>query len=395
MEIEVKNMDQTGNGIGYIDNKIVFIKHGITGDVLDITIDSVKKNYLKAHINKIIKPSPKRIHSLCPFFEKCGGCQLFNMSYDDTLTYKKDRIDNILKPLNLKVDVELIPNKEEINYRNKIELKIKNSKIGFYENDSNNLVEINNCLITKKCINAFFSELKEMSIKNGDVTIRCNYNDELLVIINTKDDIKIKDDYSSYKVVGIILNNETIYGENFFMDMINGYFFKVSYDAFFQVNSYINSKLFNIIEDNVKGKKVLDLYSGVGTLSIASSKTADTIYGIEVIPNAVLDATLNTKMNNVKNINFLMGKVEDKIALIKDDIDTVIIDPPRKGLDNKTREFILDSNYKNIIYISCEAQNLVKDLKELLNKYIVEKIYILDMFSYTYHSESVCILERR
>jgi 23S rRNA (uracil1939-C5)-methyltransferase len=90
-----------------------------------------------------------------------------------------------------------------------------------------------------------------------------------------------------------------------------------------------------------------------------------------------------------------MGKVEDKIALIKDDIDTVIIDPPRKGLDNKTREFILDSNYKNIIYISCETQNLVKDLKELLNKYIVKKIYILDMFSYTYHCECVTILERR
>ena len=395
MEIEIKQMDQTGNGIGFIDNKIVFVSKAITGDIVDIKIDQDKKNYSKAHINKIIKPSLKRIPSLCPFFDKCGGCQLFNMSYDDTLTYKKDRIANILKPLNLKVDVELISNKEEINYRNKIELKIKNSKIGFYENDSNDLVEIDNCLITKKCINAFLNELKEMHIKDGEVTIRCNYNDELLVIINTKDDIKIKDDYSSYKVVGIILNNETIYGENFFMDMINGYFFKVSYDAFFQVNSYINSKLFHIIEDNVKGKKVLDLYSGVGTLSIASSKTADTIYGIEVIPNAVLDAIQNAKMNNVKNINFLMGKVEDKIALIKDDIDTVIIDPPRKGLDNKTREFILDSNYKNIIYISCEAQNLVKDLKELLNKYIVKKIYILDMFSYTYHCECVTILERR
>ena len=395
MEIEIKQMDQTGNGIGFIDNKIVFVSKAITGDIVDIQIDENKKNYSKAHINKIIKSSDKRINSLCPFFDKCGGCQLFNMSYDDSLEYKKDRILNILKPLNIDPFIEIISNKEKYNYRNKIELKIKDFKIGFYENNSNNLIEINNCLITKKAINNFLDELKLMNIKNGEVTIRCNYNDELLIIINTQDKLIIKDDYSSYKVVGIILNNKTVYGENHFMEHINDYYFNVSYDSFFQINNYINSELFKIIEDNVKGKKVLDLYSGVGTLSIAASKTSDKVYGIEVVPNAILNSIQNAKMNSISNVDFLLGKVEDKISLIKDDIDTVIIDPPRRGLDSKTLQFILDNKYQNIIYISCEAQNLVKDLKELLKIYQVKKIYLLDMFSYTYHCESVTVLERR
>ena len=116
MKIEVKDMDQTGNGIGYIDNKIVFIKNGITGDVLDISIDTEKSKYLKAHINKILKPSDKRVTSLCPNFEKCGGCQLWNMNYQNTLEYKLNRIKNILKPLNINTSIEVIPNECDKNY---------------------------------------------------------------------------------------------------------------------------------------------------------------------------------------------------------------------------------------------------------------------------------------
>ncbi len=395
MKIEITSMDQMGNGVGFIDGKITFVRGAITGDEVEIEIDENKKTFNKAHVVKIIKPSSKRIQDLCPFFSKCGGCQLLNMSYENTLDYKKDRLTNILKPLSLSVDINVIPNDNPLYYRNKISLKMVDNHLGFYENDTHNIINLDNCLIAKHSINNFLNELKNMNIINGEITIRTNYNDELLVIINSNDNLKMKDDYSAYKVVGIIVNDKCIYGEDHFMEYINDYYFKVSYNSFFQVNNNINSKLFHIIEDHVKGKKVLDLYSGVGTLSIAASKTADTIYGIEIVPNAVLDAILNAKMNKVNNINFLIGKVGDKISLIKDTIDTVIIDPPRKGLDQKTIKFLLNKEYQHIIYISCEAQNLVKDLKQLLTKYEVKKLYLLDMFSYTYHSESVCILERR
>ena len=395
MKLVIEEMDQLGNGIGYNDGKVVFVKGAITGDVVNVKITDNKKSFMRGEIKEIITPSEMRIKPACPYFEKCGGCQLLNMNYYNTLLYKKKRVSNILKPLNLNMDIEIIENEDPFYYRNKIELKVVDGKIGYYESLSHSLIEIKECKIAKECINDFLHELSLMKIKNGDITLRANYNDELLVIIKSEDKISFKDDYSEYKVVGIVLNDETVYGENFFMEKINDFYFKVSYDAFFQVNSLINSKLFNIISKYVDDKVVLDLYSGVGTLSLAASKKALKVYAIELVENAVLDSMANAKMNNCDNVSFILGKVEDKITRIENKIDTVIVDPPRKGLDNKTMDIILKKEYDNIIYFSCETQHLKNDLEKLLDKYTLKKIYCLDMFSYTYHCESVCILERR
>ena len=195
------------------------------------------------------------------------------------------------------------------------------------------------------------------------------------------------------KVVGIILNNKTVYGENHFIDIIDNYYFDVSYDAFFQVNSYINTQLFNIIKDNTKDGIILDLYSGVGTLGIIASKKAKKVYSIECIPNAVLNGIKNAKMNNCQNIDFMLGNVEEKIDFIKDKVDTVIVDPPRKGLDKHTTNKIKKLKPEKIIYISCDTNSLANNLKDLKNDYLIDKLYILDMFSYSYHTEVLSILK--
>ena len=394
--VVIEKMDHMGSGIGFIDGKTVFVSKTIPGDIVIFEVIKETKTYIKAKAKKFIERKEDALSAFCPYYYKCGGCQLQNMEYEKTLDYKKERVINILNRANITTDIEVIKNENDKNYRNKIELKVSCGIIGFYEEGTHDIIEIDNCMITKGCINSFIDDIKKMNIKNGDVTIRCNYNDELLVSIKTNDEIVLnKEDYPSKKVVGIILNDKCIYGDNKFIDIINNTFFEVAFDAFFQVNPYINSKLFTIINDNVKGKKVLDLYSGVGTLSIVASKNANKVYGIEVIPNAVVNALKNAKINKCENIDFILGKVEDKIHLIKDKLDTVIIDPPRKGLDQKTISKILEIKPESIIYISCETQKLSEDLKSFIDNYNVKKVYILDMFSYTYHCESVCILERR
>ena len=394
--VVIEKMDHMGSGIGFIDGKTVFVSKTIPGDKVIFEVIKETKNYIKARPKKFIERSKNALSAFCPYYYKCGGCHLQNYSYEETLDYKKERVKNILNRANINADIEVIKNENDKNYRNKIELKVNDGIIGFYEEGSHDIIEIDNCMITKGCINSFIDDIKKMNIQNGDVTIRCNYNDELLVSIKTNDEIVLnKEDYPNKKVVGIILNDKCIYGDNKFIDIINDTFFEVAYDAFFQVNPYINSKLFKIINENVQGKNVLDLYSGVGTLSIVASKNASKVYGIEVVPNAIVNALKNAKMNKCNNIDFILGKVEDKIHLIKDKIDTVIIDPPRKGLDQKTISKILEIKPESIVYISCETQKLSEDLKSFIDSYNIEKIYILDMFSYTYHCESVCILERR
>lgn len=396
MIIKIERMDHMGKGIGYLNDKIIFVPKTIVGDEIRINRYNEYKNYLEAFDYEIINPSGKRCYAFCSYYDKCGGCHLQNMNYEDTLQYKKDRVANILNRAGINKEITVIANDIDKNYRNKIELKVIDGNIGFYENKSHKLIQIDECMITKAAINNFIPLLKDMDLKNGDVILRCNYNDELLVWIKTEDPLIINESiYPDYKVVGIIKNNERLYGEDHFLDKIGNVFFEVSYDSFFQVNSYINEKLFELIKENVEGDIVLDLYSGVGTLSIMASKKASKVYAIENIPNAVINAIKNAKINGVTNTNFILGNVEDKIKYIDDEISTVIVDPPRKGLDKLTIKKILELSPDKIIYISCETQKLVEDLKAFTNDYEVTKLFILDMFSYTYHVECFTILERK
>lgn len=392
MQVHIDRMDHFGNGIGNINGKIIFVKGALPGETVDVTITKDKKSFMEGNISTIIYKSSKRVEPFCKYFGVCGGCSLCHLNYENTLEYKKDRVKNILSKFDIP-KINVIRNENDLYYRNKIELKIVDGKLGFYEKNTHNLIEIKECKVTKKSINKSFEFVKNMTLENANVTIRANYNDEVLIIIDSKEKPVILNP-EDYKIVGIVLNDKCIYGQDNFMEKINNLFFTVSYNSFFQVNNYINLELFNLIKENIVGKTVLDLYSGVGTLSIVTSKVVDKVYSIEVIPNAVKNALINAKINKCDNINFILGKVEDKIGFINDKIDTIIVDPARAGLDKKTIEVINNICPQRIIYVSCDTQSLANNLVDLAN-YEIKKFYILDMFSYTYHIECFCILDRK
>lgn len=392
MQVHIDRMDHFGNGIGNINGKIIFVKGALTGETVDVTITKDKKSFMEGTINTIIYKSSKRVEPFCKYFGVCGGCSLCHLNYENTLEYKKERVKNILSKFDIP-KINVIRNENDLYYRNKIELKIVDGKLGFYEKSTHNLIEIKECKVTKKSINKSFEFVKNMKLENANVTIRANYNDEVLIIIDSKEKPVILNP-EDYKIVGIVLNDKCIYGQDNFIEKINNLFFTVSYNSFFQVNNYINLELFNLIKENIVGKTALDLYSGVGTLSIVASKVVDKVYSIEVIPNAVKNALINAKINKCDNINFILGKVEDKIGFINDKIDTIIVDPARAGLDKKTIKVINNICPQRIIYVSCDTQSLANNLVDLAN-YEIKKFYILDMFSYTYHIECFCILDRK
>ena len=392
MQVHIDRMDHFGNGIGNINGKIIFVKGALTGETVDVTITKDKKSFMEGTINTIIYKSSKRVEPFCKYFGVCGGCSLCHLNYENTLEYKKERVKNILSKFDIP-KINVIRNENDLYYRNKIELKIVDGKLGFYEKSTHNLIEIKECKVTKKSINKSFEFVKNMKLENANVTIRANYNDEVFIIIDSKEKPVILNP-EDYKIVGIVLNDKCIYGQDNFMEKINNLFFTVSYNSFFQVNNYINLELFNLIKENIVGKTALDLYSGVGTLSIVASKVVDKVYSIEVIANAVKNALINAKINKCDNINFILGKVEDKIGFINDKIDTIIADPARAGLDKKTIKVINNICPQRIIYVSCDTQSLANNLVDLAN-YEIKKFYILDMFSYTYHIECFCILDRK
>ena len=398
MNVKIEKMDDFGRGIAYIDDKVVFVPKTIVDDIVDIKIMSEKKKYSIAKVNEIINPSKLRIPFKCPYFDICGGCSLQNVEYRIELEYKLQKINNLLKKNRINYQVkDIIKSAKRYNYRNKVSLKIEDNIIGYYEKDTHNIVEINKCFLLNDAINDVVDDLPRLSIINGSVIIRSNLKDELLLIIYTdklnKDGIKYL--VNKHRISGIVLNDKCIFGSDFLVDKIDDYKFKISYNSFFQVNPYICKELFKIVKDYTKdANNLIDLYSGVGTLSIVAKENASSVLGVEIIDNAAINAKTNAMLNGVSNISFIASDT-NKIISYLEGKDFVIVDPPRSGLTSKVIEGIKKYQVKNILYVSCDPNTLMRDLNLLLTDYKIIEFKLLDMFPNTYHVESVCVLEHK
>lgn len=393
MKVEILRFDDLGRGICYVNDKVTFVPFSIPGDVLEIEITKEKRNYNEGKIVKIIKPSKNRIVPPCPYFGVCGGCAYQMLDYEKSILEKQNNVMNYFKKNDLLIKPNIIRNDTPYNYRNKITLKIVNKKIGYFKNNSHDIVEINDCLLANNKINEVIKLLSSLSIINGEVIIRCNYKEEVFIVINTYDNVDISKIKDIKDLKGIILNNETIYKDNYFIEEVNDIKYNVAYDAFFQVNRLVCGKMFKIAQDFVNiDDIVLDLYSGVGTLGLSAAKKAKEVVGVEINKNAVDNANSNAKLNNLTNAKFIYSDAGD-IKNLDINFNKLIVDPPRAGLSQDTIDFINKRLPEEIMYISCDYHTQARDLK-LLDDYEITNSYVCDLFSYTYHVECICILKR-
>lgn len=393
-QVTINKLDNKGRGIGYTSGKIVFVKNALLGEV--VTLKNIKehKKYITADIQNIVKKSELRNIPKCPYYDSCGGCNLMHVGIDYQEEYKEEKVKEILKKYaNIKENVKFIKNNKELYYRNKVTLKVKNGEFGYYNDETHNFINVNNCLLVNNKINEFIKS-NVIKINNGELVIRVNYQDELLISIKSEENISILNDINKYNVVGVVLNDKIIYRTSFFYDYIGDFKFKVSYNSFFQVNNYMASNIFMILKSNLKGKNLLDLYCGVGTLGLSLKDNFESIYGIEKIENAIIDAKENALINNCHNAHFYAGDTYEVLKDINVSFDTIIVDPPRSGLNEETRNLIIKLKPDKLCYVSCDPFTLARDLNILNKFYDVEKINALDMFPNTYHVECVCILER-
>ncbi|MBR1385664.1 MAG: class I SAM-dependent RNA methyltransferase [Bacilli bacterium] len=396
--VKIERLDDFGRGITYVDSKVCFVPFAIDSEEVTIEIEKETSKYDIGHILDINKKSDNRIETKCPYYDICGGCNIMHMRYSYQLDFKKKKVESILSRFASINNVikEIIPTCE-FGYRNKVSLKVKDGRIGYYKEKTNDLVAIDRCLICSDAINEVIGKLSKKDLVNvNKVLIRSNYKNEVLLVLYGKNiDKKLLNNIEIPNLVYIDNDKEIIIkGSNFLIDKIGELLFKVSYNSFFQVNRIGVDILYNKVLEYSKGNRAVDLYCGTGTIGLFLSKKFKEVYGVEIMENAVLDANYNKKLNDINNISFLCSDV----ALVKDkfkDVDLVVIDPPRSGLSSSALNNVLSISSNMIVYVSCDPVTLARDLKKLKMYYDIKEVTIVDMFPNSYHCESITVLERR
>lgn len=392
MKIKIEKMDHLGRGIGYNDGKIVFVPKAVMGDILDIEIISNHMKYDIGKINKIIQSSDNRIVAKCSYYNECGGCHISNLKYFDQVGFKKDKIVDMFKRyLNIDINPRVIDSEKEFEYRNKITYQVNNGKIGLVD-INNNFIEIDKCLLVSDRVNKLLGALKNEDLsKVTKIVIReCNNG----LILSITGDMNV--DNLVNECLEIYINGVKKYSLEEGYLYIDNLKYRVSDKSFFQINTGTIKRLYDEIVryGNFTGsERVIDLYCGVGSISLYVSRYVKSVLGIEIVKEAINDANYNKKINNINNASFICSDVS-KIIDKNIDGDILIVDPPRAGLDKHTREIINNANIKKIIYVSCDPMTLVRDIQEL-DKYKLVEVSVVDMFPQTEHVECVSVLQRK
>lgn len=392
--LEVNSLDHNGRGISKLDNKIIFIENALPGEIVEVCIKNEKKNYIEATVSSYIKKSKDRIESPCPHYDKCGGCDLLHLSYENQLKFKQDKVNNIIKKyLNKDIKVNnIIKCDNNFNYRNKTTFQVKDN-IGFFKKNTHDIIKIDKCLIGNERINDAIKYLNELDIKCINQIICRTSLDKLMIVIDT-DNLNLNIECLKGIADSIYIKNNgnftLVYGDESIYEVLGEYKYLISPDSFFQVNINTCMKLYSKIKDYVGvNKKVLDLYCGTGAIGIFINDNNE-VLGVELNKFAIEDANRNKELNNLKNVDFICG---DSAIDIKDfNPNIVIVDPPRSGLSKKTIDNIIKMYPNKIIYVSCDPMTLVRDLNVLSEKYNIDEVTPFDMFPNTMHVECLTIL---
>ena len=443
IQIKIDKIVFGGEGLGYYNGFAVFVPMSIPEDELEIEIISVKKTYARGLIKNIIKASPERIDSHKFTFEDFYGCDFAMLKYESQLKYKKLMVEEVMRKIAGLPDIEIsdvLASEDVYNYRNKIiePFSVYGNKIitGFFKRKSHEVFEVDENILNSKLGNRIIKELKEILNKNKisvyneithkgllrNVMIRTNSNNEamLVLIINSNkitENIKnllfrLREKIEEIKSIYISLNSKKtntvigeknifIYGEESIKENLNGIEFHISPTSFFQINVKQAKRLYDIainFFDNIDDKYIVDAYSGTGTIGMIMAKKAKKVYAIEIVKSASEDGEKTAKENGIENIEFINGSVEKELVnLINANkrIDTIIFDPPRKGLEASIIDKVAELNLKGVVYISCNPSTFARDVKLFSEKgYTLRKLQAVDMFPQTSHIETVALLSK-
>ncbi|MBI4847400.1 MAG: class I SAM-dependent RNA methyltransferase [Nitrospirae bacterium] len=396
--------------IGRHEGKVVMIKGAVLpGETVEAVIENEKKDYLTARVKKIIGPSEYRIKPACKYFGICGGCHLQHTPYARQIELKQEVLRDCLKRL-AKIEKELsapVIDDDPWNYRLRGQFKVSHGDIGFYRENTRDVVDIDNCPLMDEKINGFLKKIRPVLKDLGIREIHITVNDCAVALITLPAQIKSPQEIN--KLAGLFLSMgfsglhieagdkkmSRSGGKTFITLDLEGLKYTISPEAFFQSHWRLNLKVVKLIKDTLqplKGKRILDLYAGAGNFSMPLAGDAE-VLAVEENPDAIEDGRRNQKINNMTNCRFVNSTAEDFFA--DGHFDIVVLDPPRTGITNIVAEKILSLMPDRIVCISCNPATFARDLKKLQNKYDIELIRMIDFFPQTFHIESISFLRLR
>ena len=426
-------MGINGEGIGYDHGVPVFIPGALMHETVDVKITQEKEKYKTAKLIRVIRKSKDRVEPECRYCDSCRACTLMHLKYERQLNYKKQTLKQALKKYaDIDMPVSIIKNDNIYHYRNKFKLPfgMEKGKIvtGMYESERGRFVPIEDCIIHEEVLEKVRKQILDImnkyKLKAYNERTREGYRSLIMRTFNNKialvfvvgdntdlepmlsDLTRIEEVSSIYYSVNTnkkyinALENDLVhvFGKNCLNARINGLKLVFTPKSFFQLNTRQAEVLYDeavsLIDEN--DEEVLEAYCGVGVMSLMAARKAKHVTGVEIVPDAIDNAKKNARYNKIDNVDFVVGdsgSVMEEISKEKQ-LDCLIVDPPRTGLDEKMINSILNSNAKKLIYVSCNPSTLAKNLNVLKEYYNIESIRAIDVFSNTEHVESIVYLVR-
>ena len=426
-------MGINGEGIGYDHGVPVFIPGALMHETVDVKITQEKEKYKTAKLIRVIRKSKDRVEPECRYCDSCRACTLMHLKYERQLNYKKQTLKQALKKYaDIDMPVSIIKNDNIYHYRNKFKLPfgMEKGKIvtGMYESERGRFVPIEDCIIHEEVLEKVRKQILEImnkyKLKAYNERTREGYRSLIMRTFNNKialvfvvgdntdlepmlsDLTRIEEVSSIYYSVNTnkkyinALENDLVhvFGKNCLNARINDLKLVFTPKSFFQLNTRQAEVLYDeavsLIDEN--DEEVLEAYCGVGVMSLMAARKAKHVTGVEIVPDAIDNAKKNARYNKMDNVDFVVGdsgSVMEEISKEKQ-LDCLIVDPPRTGLDEKMINSILNSNAKKLIYVSCNPSTLAKNLNVLKEYYNIESIRAIDVFSNTEHVESIVYLVR-
>jgi len=435
--------DYTHDGKGVIKHEglPIFIPYLLIGEEAEIVITNHRGKYAEGRVTKRITTSPQRVTPPCQYYEVCGGCQLQHLSYQEQLRMKKMRVAEVLRRIgdyNGKVD-DIVPSQQPLHYRNKVQFPFGKDErgnliAGLYQQGSHRIIDIDECLIENAEADQIVRLIKKLCVEHNIEPYEQKYrkgfmrtvmvrkgivtNQLMVVLVTGKINFPEKQIFVDALVKGFpnirtIVQNinpeftdvvlgyreHILFGDGYIEDELSGLKFKIAAKSFFQVNPYQTEKLYAKaleVAQLTKEDVVLDAYSGVGTITLLAAQQAKHVTGVEIVRDAVLNAIENAKLNEIRNVSFIEADAAPYLverAAKGKNYDVLFVDPPRNGCEEPFLKSVKIIKPKRFVYISCDPSSLARDIKYLSDTYEVKYVQPVDMFSQTFHVETVALLQ--
>ena len=438
--LDIKRLGINGEGIGFYNKLAIFVDNAIPGEGHNVKITKVMKNMAFAESLEIKHNVNYRQEVVCPYYAECGGCNTMHISYDKMCEFKKDILVEAIKrytklnPKSFEIK-DIIKAPSTSGYRNRCILPLRqtdrdNVRTCMIKEGTNHYVDVDECLVHNDIINdltnaiAKIASKLKISVSSSSkrdgilrfLSVRVNEKDDALVtFVVTEDAEELKkliietSKLEHVKGIYLLLNNDFNqgailqgklvhkFGDEFILLTLGNIKYKLYPNTFFQLNTDQALVLNDIVLKKLKlsrKEKVLDIYCGVGFISLYIAHMSKEVVGIEYEKASIKAANENAELNKIKNTRFYCGDAAKvaKTLFEKESFDAVVLDPPRTGLDNDMIDVLLENEVKKIIYVSCNPATLAKNLDRLGSKYNVNSIDLLDMFPGTAHIESITTL---